>query len=86
MAVSEPRYPLDSVSGTARAAGRARTQIRMINAERMNVAASTSSEVRTPKKATTAPPTTKPSAWANWSVVSVMAVPTSYRSPARMSG
>lgn len=73
-------------AGLVLAAGREATPKRISSAEAMKVAASRSSEVRTPKNATIAPPAANPMTWASWKVVRDTAVATTYRSPARISG
>jgi len=55
-------------------------------AEPANVAASMTRQVRVPKNPTSVPPAAKPRTCANWYVVRVTAVPTTYRSPASTSG
>src|ERR1700733_3621352 len=77
------RVPAPSADAGAR---RGATQARRMSAEPANVTASTASDVRTPKKPTTAPPTPKPRTCANWYVVSVTAVPITYMSPVSTSG
>ena len=66
--------------------GRAATPKRTSSAEAPNVAASASRQGRAPSRPVSAPPAAKPITWASWLVVSVMAVPVVYRSPARITG
>ena len=57
-----------------------------MSAEAAKVAASMTRDQRVPKKPATAPPAANPRTCANWYVVSVTAVPSTYRSPVSTSG
>ena len=76
----------DSWPPSARAAGLARVPSAMSRPESTNVAASMTSEGRTPMKATASPPATAPATWPARKVVWITAVPRTYRSPDKMSG
>ncbi len=74
-----------AASGFA-AAARARVPSPMSKPESANVTASTTSEARTPMKATASPPPAAPSTWPARNVVWNTEAPRTYFSPCKMSG